>query len=135
MYTARASTQFVAVRFFFNTLPTENFHTQKYVCFLRASPVANGNLWFTADLFPFVLNGRRWALNSILKAGRKSERENASEDFPWRRSLSPAGLPAFVKHCVGNCALEKCAAFVTPVVRVCMQHALSQSQMGQKRQE
>lgn len=89
------------------------------MCFLRASPVANGNLWFTADLFPFVLNGRRSALNSILKAGRKSERENASA----ARISHGGGLarrPAFVKLCVGNCALEKwCAQLSSRQLCVC----------------
>jgi hypothetical protein len=78
--------------FFFNTL-CQKISTHKSMCFLRASPVANGNLWFTADLFPFVLNGRRSALNSILKAGRKSERERmrARRGFPMA-AVSPAGL-------------------------------------------
>ena len=92
VYTPRGSTQFVAVCFFFNTL-CQKILTHKSMCFLRASPVANGNLWFTADLFPFVLNGRRSALNSILKAGRKSERERmrARRGFPMA-AVSPAGL-------------------------------------------
>lgn len=118
VYTPRASTQFVAVCFF--SLP-ENFNTQKYVLFACGSPaVANGNLWFTADLFPFVLNGLPALGSKFHFKGRAKERMRERWGFPMAAVSPAAGLRLSNTVVWAQLRARKMLAFVTPQSRVCI---------------